>query len=142
MVKSAAGKDHQSVSPSLLNIDWRWPAAAAIAILILIVLWTQDLVNSTDDNISPQIVEVEDKPSSGLDSISPTEQTAAQSIQPGIAVVEDNIFIGDLSAAAKPNLKITDRIQSPSYRLTIPNQRESTKFLFQGAYTLIPAKPF
>lgn len=141
MVKLAAGEEHQSLGPNLSNIDWRWLAVAAITILLSIVMWTQNVIKPTDSGLYPQLVVSEEEPSSELDSIVPTQQSVVQNAQPDIAVIEDNIFIGSLSAAAGPSEKIADRSQSPSYHMTIPAQRESTKFLFQGAHTLIPAQP-
>ena len=161
MAKIAAGKESQSIGTGFSGIDWRWPAAALIVLLIPIVLWTQGVFQSEDEDTYSQVMDVEEKISSQPNSIVPAPQTETGNVLPDIAIVEDNIFIGDLSApdlsagdlsardlsvpnmpiATEPDAEVVKPIQSPSYRLTIPGYLESAQLQFQGAQTRIPAQP-
>ena len=166
MAKIAAGKESQSIGPGFSGINWRWPATALIVLLIPIILWTQGVFQSTDDDTYSQTMDVEEKVSTPPNSIVPSSQTETDIVLPDIAIVEDNIFVGDISARdlpaqdlSSPNLSARDLsapslsvagepyagsvkpIQSPSYRLTIPSYLESAQLQFQGAQTVIPAQP-
>jgi hypothetical protein len=88
-----------------------------------------------------QLLAVDDTKLSEQTPVLLTHENSAQEIQPGIAMEEDNIFIGNIAAVSEPLAGVADQDQSPSYWLAIPGFRENVLRLFQGANIEIPSQP-
>lgn len=125
-----------------LTSNWKWYAiAAAIVFVIPIGIWTQHLFRTETTEPPTQLLPVEESEPSEQTTALLTHESSTQGIQPGISMVEDNIFTGKIASVSEPLMGVVYQNQFPSYRLSIPGYRENVLRQFQGANTEIPGQP-
>ena len=142
IIEAAASKENLQMKSETLTSNWKWYAIAVAFVLVVpIVLWTQQLFEvETIAPSSQRLPEDENRSPEQAATLLPQKNGTIE-VKPDIATVEDNIYTGEIAAVTESLALITDQIQSPAFRLSIPNHRETVLMLIQGADTVIPGQP-